>query len=571
MNARPLLLTVFLSLSSVIASADAADAIYLNQVGYLPTAGKMAVIGGAGNAARFTVQDARGLTVLEGSLQPSATWSPAAMPARVADFSALRSPGSYRVQVDGLPLSDPFSIDAAAYRPLLDAALKAYYFNRASTALPQQFAGSYARAAGHPDTTVLVHASAASATRPEGSSIAAPKGWYDAGDYNKYIVNSGIATYTLLAAYEHHPALFQAQALQIPDQAPGVPGILQETWWNLQWMLAMQDPADGGVYHKLTNKQFDYKLMPAQATKPRYVVTKTTAAALDFAAVMAAASRIYAPYEAQYPGASARMLTAARAAWGWTRQNSIKLYRQPADIVTGEYGDTQLNDEFAWAAAELYIATGEDAFYDAMIARNVSASVPSWGNVAGLAWMSLATHRAQLTAHADQARIASEVTALSERLAERWQTSPWRVSMLNGDFVWGSNSVALNQAMMLLQGYRLSPQRRYLDAAQAQLDYVLGRNPLGMSFVTGTGARAPLRIHQNISMADGVAAPVPGLLVGGPQPGRQDAADCSVAYRSTLPALSYLDHECSYASNEVAINWNAPLVYVTAALQVYTR
>ncbi|NEL80129.1 MAG: cellulase, partial [Xanthomonas perforans] len=138
--------------------------------------------------------------------------------------------------------------------------------------------GPYARAAGHPDTQVRIHPSAASATRPADSVISAPKGWYDAGDYNKYIVNSGISTYTLLAAYEQYPALFKAQALTIPDDAPGVPGILQETWWNLEWMLAMQDPADGGVYHKLTDKQFDGLVMPAQATQQRYVVMKATAA-----------------------------------------------------------------------------------------------------------------------------------------------------------------------------------------------------------------------------------------------------------------------------------------------------
>jgi endoglucanase len=142
--------------------------------------------------------------------------------------------------------------------------------------------------------------------------------------------------------------------------------------------------------------------------------------------------------------------------------------------------------------------------------------------------------------------------------------------MQTDDFVWGSNAVALNQALMLIQGYRLSGDRRQLDAAQAALDYVLGRNALGMSMVTGIGEKSPLHPHHRPSNADGIAAPVPGFIVGGPNPGQQDAAHCPVPYASKLPALSYLDHDCSYASNEVAINWNAPLVYVSAALQVLT-
>jgi endoglucanase len=359
--------------------------------------------------------------------------------------------------------------------------------------------------------------------------------------------------------------------VNIPNEAPGVPDILQEAWWNLQWMLAMQDPADGGVYHKLTTLKFENVVMPAQARDQRYVVMKGTAATLDFAAVMAAASRIYAPFEKQYPGQSARMLAAARKAWQWARQHPDVIYKQPADVHTGGYDDAELSDEFAWASAELYVATGEDGFYDAFIARKVPASVPSWGDVGGLAWMTLAQHRDQLTAHADRERIVHEIDGLAERLAVQWQQSPWRIAMTERDFRWGSNSGALNQAMMLLQGYRVAGKREYLDAAQSQLDYVLGRNPLGLSFVTGLGLRSPMHIHHRISEADGIVEPVPGMLVGGPQPGQQDIAGCKMGYPSKLPALSYLDDACSYASNEVAINWNAPLVYASAAIQVLTR
>ncbi|MEO6103761.1 MAG: glycoside hydrolase family 9 protein, partial [Pseudoxanthomonas sp.] len=164
--------------------------------------------------------------------------------------------------------------------------------------------------------------------------------------------------------------------------------------------------------------------------------------------------------------------------------------------------------------------------------------------------------------------IESRIVDQADILVQQWQRSAYRVAMQPRDFVWGSNAVAMNQAMVLLQAYRLRGGSDYLDAAQSQLDYVLGRNPLGRSYVTGFGSRPPLHVHHRVSAADGIVEPVPGWLAGGPNPGRQDAKDCTGSpYPSALPALAYIDEVCSYASNEVAINWNAPLVYVLAALQ----
>lgn len=583
--------------SSTPATTADTQPIEVNQVGFLPASAKWAAVpAGSSTASTFTVVEAAsGREVLRGTLGAAATWEPAQASYRLADFSALKAPGRYRVHVEGVQDSPPFVVSTQAYDELAAASLKAFYFNRAGIELKPEHAGVYARPAGHPDTRVLVHPSAAGPGRPEGTVISAPKGWYDAGDYNKYVVNSGISTYTLLAAYEHFPEFFRQQSLNIPESAPragsasppprgdkepgsgpsflgtnALPDVLDEALWNLEWMLAMQDPNDGGVYHKLTNKSFDATVMPHQATGERYVVQKTTAAALDFAAVMATASRVFSGFEAQRPGLSVRMLAAARFAWQWAQAHPAVVYRQPSDIHTGGYDDSQLEDEFAWAAAELYISTREDAFYAAMKPERVQSSVPGWGDVKGLAWMSLAQHRQKLTPAADQALIAQRIDGLARELASTWEASPYRVSMRTGDYHWGSNSGLLNQAMMLIQGYRLSGDRKELDAAQSALDYVLGRNALGISMVTGIGTKPPLHPHHRPSEADGIAAPVPGFIVGGPQPGQEDAKGCPVPYPSKVPAKSYLDHYCSYASNEVAINWNAPLVYVSAALEVLT-
>lgn len=556
--------------AALLSGGAAADEIQVNQVGFLPGAAKWATMP-TGKAVGFSVLDAKsGKQVMTGTLGKPATWGPSEQSLQLADFSSLSKPGSYRLQVTGLPDSLPFVVARDAYAALNAASIKAFYFNRASTALLPKHAGPFARPAGHPDTEVRIHASAASAGRPEGTVLSFPKGWYDAGDYNKYIVNSGITCYTLLAAYEHFPAYFQHQDLNIPESDDKVPDLLNELLWNLEWMLGMQDPADGGVYHKLTNKGFDGNVMPHQAQGERYVVQKSTAATLDFAAVMATASRVFAGFEREQPGLSARMLTAARSAWQWALAHPAEVYRQPADIHTGGYDDAKLDDEFAWAATELYITTREPAFYAAIKATTLEARVPNWGDVGGLAWVSLAHHRERLTPEADQALIGKRVASLAAELTGVWQGSPYRLSLQSKDMQWGSNSTALNQALMLIQGYRLGGDRRQLDAAQAALDYVLGRNPLGRSMVTGFGQRPPLHPHHRPSMADGIEAPVPGFLAGGANAGQQDANGCP-PYASKLPALSYLDHDCSYASNEVAINWNAPLVYVSAALQVLTR
>ncbi len=544
--------------------------VRVNQLGFAPEAGKLAVVESVDARVFRVVRESDGAVVFRGDLSTHAEWAPAGRAAAIADFSELRAPGIYRIEVDGLPSSDPFPVRADPYASLADAAIKAYYFNRAGIALPAEHAEQWARAAGHPDDEVFVHASAASPGRPAGTIISAPYGWYDAGDYNKYVVNSGITMHAILSAWEHFPEFFRGRDLGIPESGNGVPDILDEAWWNLRWMLDMQDPHDGGVYHKLTNLRFDGSVMPDRANARRYVVQKGTAATLDFAAVMAMAARIYAEYEDHYPGVPARMRAAAESAWRWAQANPRVEYIQPPDVHTGGYGDKAFDDEFAWAAAELYLLTGDAAYYRAFERYSAEPGIPSWARVAALGWMSLAHHRDRLPDDHARMRIFEGIDGLALRLSAEWRESPWRLAMRSSDFVWGSNAVVLNQAMLLLQGYRFTGQRDYIDAAQSQLDYVLGRNPLGVSYVTGHGLRTPMHIHHRPSEADGIDQPVPGWLSGGPNPRQQDAKDCPVDYPSSLPALSWLDHHCSYASNEVAINWNAPLVYVAAALEALT-
>lgn len=555
---------------AVTAKSSAGNAsIHINQVGFLPASTKIA-IAPEHAGQRFSVKDVTTQKIVyAGELSAPAEWKAAEEITRIADFSALTASGRYQLVIDGVGESFPFEISDNAYDAVHAASIKAYYFNRTVIDLLPEHAGKFARPAGHPDDQVVVHASAASATRPAGTVISSPKGWYDAGDYNKYIVNSGITTYTLLSALEHFPNQLSALNLHIPESDNALPDVLDEILWNVDWMLTMQDPADGGVYHKLTNLAFDGSVMPHEATNTRYVVQKGTSAALNFAAVMATVSRIVAPYEAQLPGYSANALASAKRAWAWAEANPDVTYVNPSDVSTGQYGDKTLTDEWAWAAAELFAATNDKTFLKKIDLETLPIGTPSWATVGGLAWMSLANNVSQLD-QAQAQRVKSQLVTFADTLAARAASNGYRVTMEASDFVWGSNAVALNQAMMLIQAHRLAPNASYVSSAQSMLDYVLGRNAVGLSFVTGFGSASSMQIHHRPSEADGIAEPVPGFIAGGPQAGQQDKPHCPVAYPSNIPAKSYLDHQCSYASNEVAINWNAPLVYVTTAIKALT-
>ena len=131
------------------------------------------------------------------------------------------------------------------------------------------------------------------------------------------------------------------------------------------------------------------------------------------------------------------------------------------------------------------------------------------------------------------------------------------------DFNWGSNSNAANQGILLVKAYLISGDKKYIHHALSNVDYILGRNATGYCFVTGLGSKPPMNPHHRQSVSDGIVEPVPGLLVGGPNPGMQDKC----VYQFKEPETAYLDQSCSYASNEIAINWNAPLVYLTNAIE----
>jgi endoglucanase len=568
--------------SSLVASAlqpaqaqQPAAPIRLNQVGFYPAAPKVAIVVGAAAGPFYLTAPGSTKPVFTGQLGAARYDSLSKQTVRQADFSACRAVGTFAVVVPGTGSSYPFQIKPRVHGAVAQAALKAFYYQRASTALPPAYAGAWSRPAGHPDTQVLVHASAATAQRPAGTVLPSPRGWYDAGDYNKYVVNSGITLGTLLALYEDFPAYCGQLKSAIPESQNALPDVLDESLWNLRWLLTMQDPADGGVYHKLTNASFDGMVMPDACHTPRYLVQKSTAATLDFAAVLAQASRVFRPFGRALPGLADSCLRASTQAWGWARQHPATYYRQdelnkqfqPA-ISTGAYGDDDVRDEWAWATTELYVTTQDEHYWEAgQVLQTGSLPVATWGQVRPLAYYTLLRFGPKLSPAGRRAlpQVQQQVRALADGLRAGHATRAYGTVMGHRarDYGWGSNAEAANQGIALVQAYRLSGEQSYLTAALTNLDYLLGRNATGYCFVTGSGSHSPQHPHHRPSEADGVPAPVPGLLVGGPNPGRQDGC----TYPSLLPPLAYSDTVCSYASNEIAINWQAPLVYLAAALE----
>ena len=520
---------------------------YINQVGYRPDDVKMFTL--SGSSGNVEILDKDNKVVLTVTPSEASTWQPAGMNVRQVDFTKLDKAGTYKIKAGGVVLREDLKILEKTYEDVVKKALKWYYYQRASIELIDDYAGDWAREAGHTDPTVTLHSSTG-----ETGSIKSSKGWYDAGDYGRYTVNSGISTYTLLALYEHYPEYFKALKWNIPADGK-LPDLLAEIKWNLEWMLTMQ-AKDGGVYHKLTSLDFEGTIMPAEDISLQYAIGKSTAGTFDFAAVMAVSARVYKAFDEEF---AAKCLEAAKAAYAWGLKNPSQNYTEnPSDVKTGEYKDDDPSDEKLFAGTELFVTTGEAEYRQ----NGTSPIVPYWGGMGGIATYDKAI---RATDFEDGATAKAAILQTADEFVKR-VGSGFGVVMANDDFTWGSNSVAANQGVWLLHAYYITGEKKYYEAAVKVVDYLLGKNPNDMSFVTGTGTTSPMHPHHRPSQSDGIDDPVPGMLVGGPQPGLDDKGLCS-DYSTGFPATTYNDDDCSYATNEVAINWNAPLAYLTGAIE----
>ena len=539
--------------ATLVAAPAFAATAYINQIGYRPGDFKELALVDANGNVDFV--NSAGQVVLSVTPKAASFWDASGQNVQLVDFSKLSEAGKYSIKVNGNVLRSDLVVKSQTYEEVFKAAIKWFYYQRASMALESQYAGKWARAAGHTNATAELHNSTGAS-----GTINSSKGWYDAGDYGRYIVNSGITTYTLLSLYEHFPEYFKKLKWNIPAEG-SLPDLLAEIKWNLDWMLTMQ-ASDGGVYHKLTSLGFPGDVMPAQDNSKLYVIGKSTAGTFDFAAIMAMASRIYKPFDASY---ASKCLEAAKKAYSWGLSNPSRNYlANPSDVSTGAYENDNPNDEKLLAGTELFITTGDASYKQS----GTSEYVSYWGDVTGLATYEKATHQTQFGGDANEAK--QKILGTADNFVNRAEKG-FGVVMAKDDFVWGSNAVASNQGVWLLHAYYLTGEQKYYKAAVKVLDYLLGKNPLDMSFVTGYGTKSAKHPHHRPSTSDNVEEPIPGMLVGGPQPGGEDVGSkaewkCD-DYRTGQAATAYTDQQCSYATNEVAINWNAPLAYLAGAIE----
>lgn len=517
----------------------------LNQLGFRPGTTKRFVVADAADAApatTFTVETLTGTRVHEarvGAVIHDLTRTTGEH-VRIGDFTAFDAPGRYRVRV-GAAVSHPFEIGDTVYAPLVRDAARAFHLIRANVPLDDRVTG-IRHAAGH----------LSEASLPVGGQARdLTGGWYNAGDYGKWTHMAAISASQMMWLFELRPVAARRLALAVPPTVPGLPDLLQQARWGLEWLLKMQN-ADGSVLHKIdSSERYAWGLPPERDPFPRTAYAASSLDAGNFTGVMLQANRVFATLDR---GFAARCRTAALRAWQW-------LEKHPA--VTGKdvnYLDPDPRQEIAWATCAMAAASADPA-----IARRATASLEAVG-VAALSWQAPqllgAMSLARSSSHArDPARGA--IIAAAATIADRVEADPYGFSIDPDDYHWGSNEAALNAAVLCLFAAELSGRKRFRDAAQRLLDYVLGCNTLSLSFVTGHGERSVRRPYHWTCRVWGIV--MPGWASGGANR-FGDGVDPllkAVIDSGAPPARCFVD-ACeangSWGSNEGQTSENAALV-----------
>jgi endoglucanase len=296
-------------------------------------------------------------------------------------------------------------------------------------------------------------------------------------------------------------------------------------------------------------------IMPHEEKEELILSPVSTTATGDFAACMAMAARSYADIDS---GFAARMKEAAVRAWDFLESNQPILFRNPEGIRTGGYGDWSDADERLWAAIELALTCGEPyrtVAEEKLAARDRHAAPLGWGDMRGYC----AIEGLGLPGEAGQ-RCRRWVLREADKLLKRLNL--YGISMTE-QLHWGSNMDVANQGMMLMQAFTLTGEVKYRIAAEKQLHYLLGANPLSYCYVSGFGSQPMRRPHHRPSVAQGVCQP--GMLSGGPCSGLADAV--AKEHLQNMPAgKCFVDDHGSYSTNEICIYWNSPLIALVAAL-----
>ncbi|HSC89425.1 MAG TPA: glycoside hydrolase family 9 protein, partial [Polyangiaceae bacterium] len=519
--------------------------IRVNQVGYFTGGKKIATwVTGDGQPQAFeVVKD--GQVVFTGKSTPFGLDADSHDSVQLLDFTKFKKPGTgYAVRV-GQAQSPEFSIGDELYSKLKYDALKYYYHNRSGVPIAMPYAGQekLTRAAGHAQSDKAVPCGKGTGCT---YSLDVTGGWYDAGDHGKYVVNGGISVWTLLNQYESAKAFGEAQAFadrkgNIPESGNGVPDILDEARFELEFFLKMQvpegKPKAGMVHHKIHDVSWTaLGLRPdqAEAAMKRNLRPVSTAATLNVAATAAQGARIWKSID---PAFASKLEAAAERAWLAAQQNPA-VYAPASDgSGGGPYDDKDVTDDFFWAASELWITTKKPeyrSFIDSSpwltkLTDKVDG-VPSsmnWASTDGLGTISLAVVPGALLV-GEQATQRKKLTDAADKYLALVERQGYRVPFAadsTGKYPWGSNSFILNNLVVMGLAYDITKQDKYLEGVISGMDYLLGRNALSQSYVTGFGSLPLVNPHHRFwaKQADSAFPSAPaGAVSGGPNSSLQD-------------------------------------------------
>jgi len=572
---------------------DTGPRVRVNQVGYLPQAVKRAtLVTDATETVGWQLLDADGEQVAQGRSEPVGPDASSGENVHVIDFSDVTTTGADLTLVADGETSHPFAIAKDLYSQLRYDALNYFYLARSGIDIEASIVGEeYAREAGHVGVAPNQGDTDVPCIGPRDYydgwtcdyTLDVTGGWYDAGDHGKYVVNGGIAVAQLLSTYERTLTAPGARAgalddgtLDLPEHGNGVPDVLDEARWELEWMLTMVAPSGeyaGMVHHKIHDEGWTgLPLAPADDPQARSLHRPSTAATLNLAAVAAQGARLFADIDPEF---AATLLTTARSTYEAALAHpDVYAPAAAGSDGGGPYDDADVSDEFYWAAAELYVTTGDDRY-----AADVTASPHHtgdvfgpggffWGGTAALGRLTLATVPNGLP---DRAEVRASVVAAADRYLAAQAQQPWGsvYSPTGGVYDWGSNSSVTNVLVVVATAYDLTGDESYLQGTLEGLDYLFGRNALNRSYVTGWGTVSSQNQHSRWfahQLDPSLPNPPKGSLAGGPNSIRStwDPTMQATLPEDCAPATCYLDEISSWASNEITVNWNSSLSWVAS-------
>ncbi len=507
-------------------------------------------------------------------------------------FSSVTENGTYHIfDPKNARRSYDFVIGDKIYRPVLDASLKSFFYQRSNVEVLPEYGGKWTHEMDHvQQKTAHLYDHSKGGDQGEETARDISGGWYDAGDYNRYTSWMSPIIWDLAYALEWYPQSFSDNS-GIPESGNGVPDILDEVRVELEWMRKMQR-TDGALYSGcFVVKQFPAKLSrgegdPSKDDRPYFYANVSTAATASGAAAFAIGARHFRAFEKAYPGYADQLQKAAETAWSYLAANPKNLQYDHTDFeVTDANKDDGADLRLrVLAAAELFRLTGKPA-YKAFVDAKYNSPETSQNKHQPIiskmfdTGLSLDLQRGMVSYSLAPNATPSVVDAIKESLRNgiEWvivnpdetKKCPYLAYVYPEHFHWGSNGARAGWGNIIEYGIALkvNPERLedYKRVAEEHLHYFHGRNATGYCYLTQSqlfGADKPITQIFHFWFHDGTAYdtnPAPGYLSGGPNRYFSLHSELRkiVPPEEQPPMKSYKDWNTSWPENSWEITENS--------------